>query len=63
MNLYGIIDQTFEKGWNILVFQYFNIGFRHGFVVDGIEEPIFKNKPNSIFAKIPAVIIVKMKMR
>ena len=43
--------------------EYFNIGFRHGFVVDGIEEPIFKNKPNSIFAKIPAVIIVKMKMR
>ena len=42
--------------------EYFNIGFRYGFVVDGIEEPIFENKPNSIFTKIPPVIIVKMKM-
>ena len=41
---------------------YANLGIQYGFVIDGIEEPVFKNKPNSIFSKIPPVIIIGMKI-
>lgn len=37
------------------------VGFQHGFVVDGFEEPVFTNKHKSLFTKIPPVLIVRMR--
>ncbi len=36
-------------------------GFKHGFVVDGMEEPVFKQYKKAIFTKVPMVLVVRMR--
>jgi hypothetical protein len=43
--------------------ELFKIGFKHGFIVNGIEEPVLKKSTNNIFSKVPPVMIVKMKLQ
>lgn len=41
---------------------YFNAAFKHGFVIDGLQEPVFDERHGGIFTKIPPVLIVRMKL-
>ncbi len=40
---------------------YMQMAFQYGFVVDGIEEPVFKEAYRGIFTKVPPALIVRIR--